>query len=171
METLNLKTTLNAYPKLSPSILKDYVTKDRLDATLENYVEEAPVDSRTYARKDEKWVPLKPDTLLTAKALYYGVSDDTQIDNESEIMALEVSEILSPDVKSYTIDYALPRNGYLWIVCTEPIRSIIWGVMGLIADYEKQQAVIESSNGSTSYYCYRIRDELIAGQQVFLINF
>ena len=63
------------------------------------------------------------------------------------------------------------KNGYLWIVCTEPIRSIIWGVMGFIADYEKQQAVVESSNGSTSYHCYRIRDELIAGQQVFLINF
>ena len=169
MDLSNLHTTLRAHQKLSPSILKDYVTKDSLDEKLENYVEEAPVDSKTYARKDEKWVPLKPSTLLTAKALYYGVSDDTQIDDESEIMALEVSEILSPDVKSYTINYTLPRNGYLWIVCTEPIKSIKWN--GFIADYEKQRAVIESSSGSTSYYCYRIRDELIAGSQEFSVNF
>ena len=38
METMNLKTTLKAYPKLSPSILNDYVTKDSLDTTLEDYV-------------------------------------------------------------------------------------------------------------------------------------
>ena len=33
---MNLKTTLNAYPKLSPSILKDYITKEELEE--KNYV-------------------------------------------------------------------------------------------------------------------------------------
>ena len=70
METLNLKTTLNAYPKLSPSILKDYVTKDDLNTRLEDYVEEAPVDSKPYARKDETWVPVKDSALSVDRIIH-----------------------------------------------------------------------------------------------------
>ena len=39
----------------------------------------------------------------------------------------------------------------------------------MIADYEKQKAVISSSDG-TNYYCYRIRDMLVPNQWVFLVN-
>ena len=36
MQTINLKTTLTAYPKLSSSLLKDYATKDELRTEIES---------------------------------------------------------------------------------------------------------------------------------------
>lgn len=169
METLNLKTTLNAYPKLSPSILKDYVTKDDLNTRLEDYVEEAPVDSKPYARKDETWVPVKDSALSVDRIIYYGSNKDLQIDSEEEIYQLQNKATIPADGTSYIVNYNQQEDGYLWIVCTDPIKSIVWGAMGMIADYERQRAVISSSDG-TSYYCYRIRDMLVPNQWVFLVN-
>lgn len=57
---MNLTTKLCAYPKVSSSILDNYVTKDELNDTLDNYVTEAPVDSNVYGRKDKNWAALKP---------------------------------------------------------------------------------------------------------------
>lgn len=169
METLNLKTTLNAYPKLSPSILKDYVTREDLTSTLENYVEEAPVDATPYARKDEAWVPVKESALSTSRVIYYGSNKDLQLDSETEILQLQNHDTIPADAKSYIVNYTQTEDGYLWIVCTEPISSIIWGAVGMIADYEKQNAAISSSTGVT-YYCYRIREMLVPNQWVFLVN-
>lgn len=182
METLNLKTTLNAYPKLSPSILKDYVTKDDLNTkledyptneeltnTLDNYVEEAPVDSKPYARKDETWVPVKDSALSVDRTIYYGSNKDLQLESEEEVYQLQNKATIPADGTSYIVNYNQQEDGYLWIVCTDPIKSIIWGAMGMIADYERQKAVISSSDG-TNYFCYRIRDMLVPNQWVFLVN-
>lgn len=170
MIQLNLKTRINAIPKLSPSILKDYVTKESLDETLENYVEEAPVDSNAYARKDEKWVPVKSSSLLVPKMIFYGSNTQLQLDDESEILNLQNSSIIPADGKSYIVNYNQKEEGYLWIVCTEPVASIVWGAMGMIADYETQKAIISSSNPNVYYYCYRIKEMLIPNQWVFLVN-
>lgn len=169
METLNLKTTLNAYPKLSPSILKDYVTKEEFNTTLENYVEEAPVDSTSYARKDESWVAVKESALSVDRVIYYGFNKDLQMDSEEDILKLQHKDTIPASGKSYIVNYNQTENGYLWIVCSEPIASIVWGAMGMIADYEKQRAVITASDG-TNYFCYRIRDMLVPNQWVFLVN-
>lgn len=182
METMNLKTTLKAYPKLSPSILNDYVTKDSLDTTLEdyttkeflgttldNYVEEAPVDNKPYARKDESWVPIKDEALSVAKTIFYGSNKELQLDNESEILELQNKITLVAEEKSYVINYNQTEEGYLWIVCTDPISSIALG--GVMADYEQQIAVIGSNNSNAKYYCYRIRDMLIPNQWIFTVNF
>lgn len=184
METMNLKTTLKAYPKLSPSILNDYVTKDSLDTTLEdyttkeflgttldNYVEEAPVDNKPYARKDESWVPIKDEALFVAKTIFYGSNKELQLDNEAEILELQNKITLVAEEKSYVINYNQTEEGYLWIVCTDPISSITLGTMGVMADYEQQIAVIESDNSDAKYYCYRIRDMLIPNQWIFTVNF
>lgn len=182
METLNLKTTLNAYPKLSPSILKDYVTRDDLNTkledyptneeltnTLDNYVEEAPVDSKPYARKDESWVPVKNSALESDRVIYFGSNQDLQLDSEAEVLALQQHATIPASDDSYVVNYNQVEDGYVWIVCTEPIKSIIWGTMGMIADYERQNAVIVSNTGA-NYYCYRIREKLVANQWVFLVN-
>lgn len=170
METLNLKTTLNAYPKLSPSILQDYVTKEDLTSTLENYVEEAPVDSKPYARRDETWVPVKESALSVERTIFYGSNSDLQLDNENEILSLQHKDTLPADAKSYIVNYNQSENGYMWIVCTEPISSIVWGAMGMIADYVQQEAVITSTTSDVHYYCYRIADMLVPNQWVFLVN-
>ena len=182
METLNLKTTLNAYPKLSPSILKDYVTKEDLNTkledyptneeltnTLDNYVEEAPVDSKPYARRDETWVPVKESALSKDRIIYYGSNKDLQMDSERDILNLQHKDIIPAGGKSYIVNYNQTEDGYLWIVCSEPVASIVWGAMGTIADYEKQNAVITASDG-TNYFCYRIRQMLVPNQWVFLVN-
>lgn len=171
MERLELKTTLNAYPKLSPSILSNYVTKDDLSQQLDNYVEEAPVDSKLYARENESWVEILPETKALPIKLHYGANSDLQIDNISDVEALSEFTMLSADTASYILNYTLSANGYLWICSSRPVKSIIWGAMGLIADYEYQTAVISSNNNQEVYYCYRITDMLTAGQFVFLVNF
>ena len=93
------------------------------------------------------------------------------IDNINDIEALSDSTVLAADAVSYILNYNLSANGYLWICSTRPVKSIIWGAMGLIADYEYQTAVISSNNNQEVYYCYRITDMLTAGQFVFLVNF
>lgn len=170
METLNLKTTLNAYPKLSPSILQDYVTKEDLTSTLENYVEEAPVDSKPYARRDETWVPVKESALSVERTIFYGSNSDLQLDNENEILSLQHKDTLPADAKSYIVNYNQLENGYMWIVCTEPISSIVWGATGMVAEYVQQEAVITSTTSDVHYYCYRITDILVPNQWVFLVN-
>lgn len=170
MEKLNLKTTLNAYPKLSPSLLSNYVTKEDFTTTLEGYVEEAPVDNGVYARQNETWVSVDPEIKITDELLYYGANTDLQMDDVNNILSLECHDIIPHGGSSYILNYNQTANGYLWICCTKPIKSIVWGAMGgMIADYIKQRADIVTQ--TTTYYCYRIRDMLVPGQQIFLLNF
>ena len=167
METLNLKTTLNAYPKLSPSILKDYVTKEDLDTTLQNYVEEAPTDSKPYARRDEQWVELNKQAILNSISLSYGTSDLVEIQQESDTGSFDKVE-LDKNIVSYNLTYNQQSNGYFWIVCNRKISSIMW--MGMVADYIEQPTKPLDSNG-LPLYCYRIADVLIPQQLGFTINF
>ena len=60
MDISDLKMTLKAYQKVSPSILSDYVTKTELNTQLEDYVTEAPNDNKEYARKNKGWVEINP---------------------------------------------------------------------------------------------------------------
>lgn len=59
MATIKITTTLKAMPKLSPSILSNYVTKEELEA--KDYVTDV-VDDGTYGRQKGTWVELKEET-------------------------------------------------------------------------------------------------------------
>ena len=54
MATVNINTTLEATPKLSPSILENYVTKEELAG--KNYVTDVTGDG-IYVRKKGDWIP------------------------------------------------------------------------------------------------------------------
>ena len=166
METFNLKTTLTAYPKLSSSILKDYVTKEELDTTLQNYVEEAPVDSNPYARKDEQWVELNKLTLLNDISLAYGVSNLVELQKLSDTESFD-KVVLDKHTSSYNLTYNQQSSGYFWIVCNRKISNILW--MGMVADYIEQPTKLLDSN-DFPVYCYRIVDALIPQQLNFTIN-
>lgn len=171
MDLSKLKTTLRAYKKVSPSILEDYVKKEDLETTLENYVTEAPTDGKIYGRKDKAWIALKEAVALSENMVFYGSNNQLQIDTEEEIFNLDNYATMAAGATSYTVNYNQAENGYLWIVCTAPIKSILWGAMGLIADYVEQQAqIISKADPNISYWCYRIRDELVANQWVFNIH-
>lgn len=58
MDISNLKMTLKACQKISPTVLSDYVTKEELDEKLSGYVTEAPIDDEEYARKNQGWVEI-----------------------------------------------------------------------------------------------------------------
>lgn len=83
----NLKATIKAYQKISPSILGNYVTKDNLSEELSNYVTEAPVDSNVYARKDKAWVEIDTRFADNNTYLIYGY-------NKSDIMTYELMQNL-----------------------------------------------------------------------------
>ena len=157
---MNLNTKLDAYPKLSSSILNNYVTKEDLGNTLNNYVTEAPVDGNAYSRKDKNWAALKPSTLLEEVSLYYGSNGELQLDTIQEILDLQSGEKLIPPTEhTYNITYNIPENGYFWVVATQSITSIRW-VFGLL-DYIAQTAKISTPDNVKTYFCYRIREELI----------
>lgn len=181
---MNLKTTLRAFPKVSPSILQDYVTKDDLNnqlenyptseeltSTLENYVTEAPADNNVYGRENKDWVQLEQDVKKVSKQLYFGESAENQLDSEQEILNLPGSATIDANASTYLLNYDQFSQGYMWIVCTSPLKSIIWGTMGLVADYIEQQAKItgDCASDNITYYCYRIREELTPGQQLYLL--
>lgn len=54
MATVNINTTLKATPKLGPSILENYVTKEELAG--KNYVTDVTGDG-IYVRKSGEWIP------------------------------------------------------------------------------------------------------------------
>lgn len=163
----NLNTTINAFPQISPSILENYVTKNELSTTLDNYVEEAPANSSIYARQDEQWVELNKQCILSNITLSYGYSNLVEIQQLSDISSLE-SVVVDKEVTSYNLSYYQQSAGYFWIVSTRKISNIMW--MGMIADYVEQPANPTNDEG-LPLYCYRIVDKLIPQQLNFTINF
>lgn len=168
METLNLKTRLNAYAKVSNSILEKYVTKDALDSKLEDYVTEAPQDNKVYGRENKTWVELVESAKETEKLLVFGANNQLQLDTVEEIMTLDGRHILQHGESSYKMTYNQKEDGILWIVCTAPIKSIVWEGLNMIADYTKQKAVL--TDGDVNFYCYHITEALVANTWSFTIN-
>ena len=78
----NLKATIKAYQKISPSILNNYVTKNDLSEELSNYVTEAPVDSNVYARKDKAWVEIDARFADNNAYLIYGSNTSAILTSE-----------------------------------------------------------------------------------------
>lgn len=75
MATVNINTTLKATPKLSPSILENYVTEEELAG--KNYVTDVTGDG-VYVRKRGDWIPETLTKLYkhTAEFTYSFFSDE-----------------------------------------------------------------------------------------------
>ena len=112
MDLSKLKTTLRAYKKVSPSILEDYVKKEDLETTLENYVTEAPTDGKIYGRKDKAWIALKEAAALSENMVFYGSNNQLQIDTEEEVFNLDNYATMAAGATSHTVNYNQAENGY-----------------------------------------------------------
>lgn len=149
---MNLNTTLKAYPKISPSILKDYVT-------------EAPADGKTYGRKNKQWVPIMDNTIL----VYFGASTE-------EIMTSDILENLSKkalptDTNSTGVIIANNEPSYLWLCSTFPVESITF--LNAVADYTQQEQAVDIMNNEVTYtfYCYMIDGLMEPSQYGFRMIF
>lgn len=163
---MNLKTVVTAFPKISPSILN-------------NYVAEAPTDGKTYARKDGQWVDIISNSII----LRYGITPfNVLVDNThnsikgdeltpnaaAEITSLEGPFIQSITQKNIDISVKTPAcGGYCWICSSMPLNSIMDKATGWVPDYFKQKdniTEVNSDGTTTTYYCYCLKEELIGNE-------
>lgn len=159
---MNLNTTMKAYPKLSDSVLKDYVTKENLS----NYVTDVEVDGIMYGRKDKEWVPI--DMAFEDIYLYYGVSSKDTLSEVADIKALDSKTKLDSKTTSYELDYDQEVPGFLYICMTRKCKNIKW--MGIKWDYAELDPIKEENTPYT-YFCYRSTSQLVPNEQMFVINF
>lgn len=176
---MNLRTTLQAYPKLASSLLADYVTKEELAAkdyvnnsslteTLSDYVTDVvgAEDSIIYGRQDVNgtmmWVPAA-STEEVNQPLRYGMLQSTSMD-AAKIHVLSKA-ILAPNTTTYTLEYQPSVNGYFWFCYPKEIRRVT-SIGGFTYDLEliKQSSTVPYSEDSTTFNmkCYRTTDELVA---------
>lgn len=162
---MNLKTTIKAYPKLSPSILNNYVT-------------EAPLDGKTYARRKGQWVDILPsDILILTGYSYFNMLTSSEIFNDEDTdYILDLKNIkyttLNITTKKEVTNIEIPENdhGYCWICSTVPLNSITidFGTGEMTIDYSKQKnnvvVKIPEDSGTSfsgeqvSFYCYVTED-------------
>ena len=136
---VNLNVTLNAYPKLSSTLLADYVTKeeleakdyvdnDTLDTTLADYVKDV-VDadpSVVYGRKEVNgvmtWVPI---TYIDDKdqPFCYGMTAGDTLTSEG-LQTLQCVN-LPRDISSYLVEYLPSTNGYFWFCSPRAITKVV----------------------------------------------
>ena len=180
MQTINLKTTLSAYPKLSSSILKDYATREELLTQINdtkqyvdtNYVPEVAdkTSNKAYARngKERKWVELKESALLSDIIIYFGSNDLDELISPDQIQDLNFGMCSYKDT-TYTITYDQKETGRLWICTTAPLDHISWGPFATWTGYTKQPANIEYND--KIFYCYKSDDLLTENVWEFRLTF
>ena len=165
---MNLRTTLRAYPKVSPSILSNYVTRNELDnyvthSELENLLkgfvrEGKDLDPATiYGMKNGQWVPVVsvPDDMLNV--LCYGMLPDNNFIDSPELVELNRLG-MSEGCYEYRIEYEPRRSGYFWFCSTSEIKEVT-ADMGL----EYKQPLLQQPDkvdvimggDKISFYCYR----------------
>ena len=166
----NLKTHVNAIAKISPSILKDYVTRDELisyqyvthpelDEILKNFVREVENGdpSIVYGRQNGKWVPIIKIPEHVPGVLVFGMTNSEVLTAENLFNLTKQSYI--DDIDEYLIEYQPSANGYFWFACTTDIVNVEAN-NGLV--YE--QSLIKSSDVMLEYdgeplmfKCYRTK--------------
>lgn len=169
---VNLNVTLNAYPRLSSTLLSDYVTKEELEAkeyidnsalqvALEDYVKdvEDPEVGVVYGRMDVDgvmtWVPI---TYVDDKdqPFCYGMTTGDTLTSEG-LQSLQ-RVIISKEISSYLVEYQPDDNGYFWF-CTPRQVVKVMAASGL--SYEvtvtKQQGTIALTVEDKTYNmnCYK----------------
>ena len=165
---MNLKTTLRAYPKLSPSILSNYVTKDELGDyvthseltdVLKGFVRKGiNLDPSTiYGLKNGEWVPVLsvPEDMINV--LCYGMLPDNDMIDSPEIVQLNRLG-LENGCYEYRIEYEPTRSGYFWFCSTAEIKEITADTglqyrQPVIQQPDKVEVVM--GGDKISFYCYR----------------
>ena len=173
---MNLKTKLKAYPRVSPSILsnyvskeeleaKDYVTHSELNAILSKFVTEVenPDPAVVYGRQNGEWVSLLSLPEVVDDVLCYGMIGDSRL-NPEELLTLNRLGV-SRSCREYLIDYEPTKNGFFWFCCTEEIREVIAdnGLqyrLGVIKQPDK--LLVEFQGELVEFYCYRTNSKLVA---------
>ena len=165
---MNLKTTLNAYPKLSPSILESYVTKDELEA--KNYVDydslnliiadfvrevESNDINTIYGRVKGQWVPVVDIPEQVAGVMCWGMLNSATLDAE-QMLTLSRQNFLS-GVNEYSVECTPTENSYFWFTSTSPIKYIVAdnGLAYKQPVVEGSKITIEYKGQPLTFYSYR----------------
>lgn len=153
---MNLKTTIVAYPKLSPSMLT-------------NYVQEAPIDDNTYARKNGQWVEIIPSDalIITGYSHFNVITADNQFKDNNAGYIFDLinynQKYIKIDSPSSQVQIDIPEgdSGYCWFLSTVPLNSINDSSTGWVIDYRKQKNNITTQidGKEVTLYCY-VTDEL-----------
>lgn len=171
MDISNLKMTLKAYQKVSPSTLGNYITKDDLELILKDYVTEAPADGNTYGRKGKDWTELKDSSIVNPILLYYGATQTLVVDYTILNQIADQNSItLDGTIQNYTVNINTNINSYIWFCSTQPIKRIVDPQTNWACDFIKQKnEVIDQNNNS--FYCYRIELMLIPKNWEFILYY
>lgn len=167
----NLKTTLKAYPKLSPSILESYVTKEQLNAAVENLVDydslnlilkDFVIDVETegtdviYGRVKGQWIPVMDIPEQVAGIMCWGMLSSPTLDAEQLMKELQRQNFLA-GVNEYSVEATPSENSYFWFAATSPIKFITAdnGLMYRQPVTEGSKITIEYKGQPLTFYSYR----------------
>ena len=167
----NLKTTMKAFPKLSPSILESYVTKEQFDSKVETLVDydslnlilkDFVTDVETegtdiiYGRVKGQWVPVVDIPEQIAGIMCWGILNSDTLDAEQLMKQLQRQNFLA-GVNEYSVESTPTENGYFWFASTSPIKFIIAdnGLMYKQPVTEGSQITIEYKGKPLTFYSYR----------------
>ena len=165
----NLKTTLRAMPKLSPSILRDYVTKEELeeknyvnhtelDTILQDFVKEVEFDGDNiiYGRVKGKWVPIVDIPEQSSGILCWGMTDAETLTPEQMLSVLSRQNYIQ-NVNEYSVEATPTENSYFWFTSTIPIKCITAdnGLKYRQAVVEMQKIDINYKGEQLTFHVYR----------------
>ena len=167
----NLKTTMKAFPKLSPSILESYVTKEQFDSKVETLVDydslnfilkDFVTDVETegtdviYGRVKGQWIPVVDIPEQVAGIMCWGILNSETLDADQLVKQLQRQNFLA-GVNEYSVESTPTENGYFWFASTSPIKFIT-ADNGLIYRQpvtEGSQIAIEYKGKPLTFYSYR----------------
>lgn len=160
---LDLKTTITAYPKISPSLLAGYVKE----------VDQSP-EGVTWARQYGKWVQIRPaeikflygttDTLSITSAYLENFKSVPNLKYQDQSIDIEV-ETAKPGVNGAV------GGSIVWFCASVPISLITQTDIGKWPiDYIPQIGVITMPD-NTQYYCYRTTTPLLPNRWKFTVTF
>lgn len=165
----NLKTTLTAFPKLTPSILKNYVTKDELDqkdyvthtelsTILLDFVKEVETDGTSiiYGRVKGAWVPVVDIPEQVTGIMCWGMLSSDTLSAEQLFNELKRQNFLS-GVNEYSVEDAPTSNSYFWFASTSPIKCVIAdnGLKYKQNVVECPDVCITYKGEKLTFHCYR----------------
>ena len=174
---------MRAFPKLSPSILENYVTKDEL--TSKDYVNHTEfnetidttvadlqfsfqqlikdfvkdVDNQTdgviYGRQKGKWISLVDINDTYSGVVCWGMLPTDTIDAEG-LLALK-KQVFTDSISEYMVEDTPTENGYFWFASTTPIRWVIAdnGLEYRQSITDAKTIVIQYQGTPMMFYCYR----------------
>lgn len=166
---INLKTTLRAYPKVSPSILSNYVTKedlesrhyidpDMLNSVLQDFVKDVDIngDNIVFGRIRGQWVPVVDIPQQASGIMCWGMLSTPSLSADQMMKCLSRQNFLV-GVNEYSVEHTPTENGYFWFTSTTPIKQVIAdsGLSYKQDVVETNPVSIEYKGQPLTFYCYR----------------